>query len=118
MDDAVEQRRSDDDIAEELSPVVHGAVRSDHDRGLLVAAHEQIGEFVTGVGGEFAQEQIVDDHQLRGVDLCAVLAQLAELARFVDFLQQYVRFAVEGSVATLHGQLRDGLGAVAFAGAG
>ena len=118
MDDAVEQRRSDDDVAEELAPVVHLAVRSDDERGLLLAAHQQIGEFIAGVGGEVAQEQIVDDHQLRGIDLCAVLVQLAELARFVDLLQQHVRLAVKDSVAALHGQLRDGLGAVAFAGAG
>ena len=118
MDDAVEQRRSDDDVAEELAPVVHLAVRSDDERGLLLAAHQQIGEFIAGVGGEVAQEQIVDDHQLRGIDLCAVLVQLAELARFVDLLQQHVRLAVKDSVAVLHGQLRDGLGAVAFAGAG
>ena len=35
----------------------------------------------------------------------------------MDLLQQHVRLAVKDSVAALHGQLRDGLGAVAFAGA-
>lgn len=79
---------------------------------------EHLGELVAGGGGAFPQEEVVDHHQVGGIDLSAVFAQLAELACFVDLLDQYVRLAVEDLVAALHSQLRDRLGAVAFAGAG
>ena len=50
-----------------------------HDRGvLLVAAHEDVGEFVVGGGGQAAQEQIVDREQFGRLQQSAALAQGAE----------------------------------------
>src|SRR6185312_4695607 len=52
------------------------------------------------------------------IQLRAVLAQLAELARLVQLVDEYVRLPVEDLVTALHGELRDGLRAMALAGAG
>lgn len=59
MHEAVEQPRDDDDIAEQLRPVLERPVRRDDGRGSFVAAHQHIGEFVAGVGRQPAQEQVV-----------------------------------------------------------
>jgi site-specific DNA recombinase len=48
--DAVKQRRDDDHVSQELSPVIHHPVGSDHDRGFLVATHQHVGKLVAGVG--------------------------------------------------------------------
>src|SRR6185437_6960190 len=72
--DAVEKRRDHDDVSQELPPVIYAPVRCDDDGGFLVAAHEHVGELIAGVYWKLAQEQIVDDEQLRGGDLSAVLA--------------------------------------------
>jgi hypothetical protein len=51
MHQAVEERGDQDDVAEQLAPVIERAVRGDDRRGLLVAAHHHIGQFFASLGG-------------------------------------------------------------------
>ena len=61
-----------------------GNLRRDCRRAFLVAAHERIGELVAGAGGEPAQEQVIEDEQLRAVQLRAVFADFAELGLVIE----------------------------------
>lgn len=94
MHDAIEQRRDEGDITEQLRPVLDRSIGRDHGGELLVATHEHISEFVTGVARQLAKEQIVDDGELGATKLRTIFLNLAELARLVDLLQQRVRFTI------------------------
>ena len=85
--------------------------------GFFVTTHEHIGEFVAGVRGQSAQEQVIDDEQACSGELLAVLAELAELSGLVDFVDQHMRFAIEDAVAMLDGDESERLGDMALAGA-
>ena len=70
---------------------------------------------IGGVGGQRAGEQIIDHEQVRGFHLRTIFSDRAELARFVDVLDQHMRLAIEHLVAALYGQVRECLGGVALA---
>ena len=118
MHEAVEERSHDDHVAEQPPPVLERAVGGDDRGGALVAAHEHVGELVAGVRGELAQEEVVDDQQLGGLELGAQLAQFTELARLADVLDELVGFAVVDSAAVCHGERGERFRNVALSGAG
>ena len=101
MHQAVEERGDHDHVAEQPRPVFDRAIGG-HDRGgAFVATHQDVGQLLAGVGGQLAQEQIVDDEQLGGLDVGAQFLELAELAGFGEVLDELVGFAVEDLVATV-----------------
>ena len=74
MHQAVEQGRDHADIAEQRSPVVERSIGRDNRRSLLIAAHQPVGESIAGGGGQFADEQVVDDQEIGAVELRTVFA--------------------------------------------
>lgn len=90
----VEQWGDHDHVTEEPRPGVDGPIGRD-DRGpLLVPRHDDIGELVAGLRGEFARKEIVDEEQFDARDLRAEFPELPEFARFGDVFEELMRFAV------------------------
>ena len=118
VEQAIEQRRDDDRIAEQFGPVLERPIRRDDGGRLFIAAHQDFGEFVAGVGGEFAQEEVINEEEIGRLQLAAVDADLPELARFGDVFDQLMRFAVEDLVAALDGEQRKRFRDVTFPRAG
>ena len=78
-----------------------------HDgRGLFVATHQDVAEFVAGRCLELAKEEIIDDDEISRFQLAAAHADLAEFARFDQVFNELMRFAVDDLVAALHGEER------------
>ena len=61
----------------------------------FVPTHQDVGEFVAGRRGKFAQEEIVNEQQIDGLELRAEDPELAQLARFGDVLDELQRVADE-----------------------
>ena len=68
---AVEQRRDDDDVAEEFRPVIDGSVGGDDGGELFVAAHQHVGKLVARCEK--------DDHELRDLSLEAFRAVCGQI---------------------------------------
>ena len=99
MHQAIEQRRDDNDVPEQLRPVLDRPIRR-QDRGeLLVSTHQHVSEFLARIQRELPQEEVIEHHELGGHHLGAILSQLAQLARLVDLLDQRVRLSIKHLVA-------------------
>ena len=118
VEQAVEHRGDGGGIAEEFAPVLHGPVRSEQGRGLLVAAHHDLEEILGGGVRELAHPEIVDDEQGDGGDGGDEVLPGAGELRLREILDEDVGLAIEDTVALLdHGEAQ-GLRQVALAGAG
>ena len=73
-DDAVDHGGGDGLVAEHASPAGEGQVAGEHERGVLVAGADELGEQVRGVLFEGQVADLVDDDQ-------SVAAQLGQLLR-------------------------------------
>ena len=104
--------------AQQSGPVVEGPVGGEDGGGLLVAGHEDVGQFVAGVGGELSEEEIVEQEQVGAAYLGSELAEVAELTGLGDVLDELVGLAIEDLEAALDGGGSEGFGNVALAGAG
>jgi len=51
----------DHHFAEQSRPVVDRTIGGDDGRGFFVTAHQHVGEFVAGVGGQSAQDYVVNE---------------------------------------------------------
>lgn len=88
MHQPVQQRGNDDDIAKEGGPILNRAIGGQHRGPFLVATHEDVGQLLARLRGELPQEQIVDEEEIRSLELRAVFAQRPEFARFVEVFNQ------------------------------
>ena len=118
MEQAIEHGGDGGAVAEQFAPVFDGAVGSQQGAGALVAAHDDLQQILGGGGRELAHAEVVDDEQRHGGQQFHVLFARAVEGGFGDFLEQGVGLAVEDAIALLDGGLADGLGEMAFAGAG
>ena len=118
MEQPVEQRGDGRGVAEELAPVLDGAVRSDQGRRFLIPAHHEFQEVLGGRLRELPHPEIVDDEQRDGRDVGDVLLAGAGGLGLGEVVEEGMRFAVEDAVALLDHREADGLGHVAFAAPG
>ena len=118
MEQAVEQRGDGGGVAEQLSPVVDGAVRGEHRGGPLVASHDEFEQVLGGGVGQLSHAEVVDDEQGHAGQLGQVgLAGVGE-GGLGELLEEGVGLAVDDAVALLDGGAADGLGDVTLARAG
>ena len=115
---AVEERGDRGGIAQQLAPVLDGAIGRDERGGALVAAHDDLEEVLGGGGRELAHAEVVDDEQRDSGELGEVLLAVAIEDSVGDLVEQDVCLAVEDAVALADGGAADGLGEVALAGRG
>ena len=118
MHQPVEQRRNKNHIPEQRCPVFDRTIGGDDGGELLVPTHQHVGKLLPGVRGQAAQEQIVDDEDLGGLQVSAVFLQFTELTGQVYFLDECVRFAIQDFVPALDAEQRKCLRRMALARAG
>ena len=94
------------------------AVRGQHRAGPLVPSHDYLPQFLGSGEGQLAHPQIVEDEQVYGHQELHVLFAGTVESSFGQFIEQGVGLAVEHAIPLLDGGMADGLGQVAFAGAG
>ncbi len=63
VEEAVEERADRGDVAEQLPPVLHGAIRGQQSAHPFVPPHDQLEEILGGGGGEPAHGEIVEDEE-------------------------------------------------------
>ena len=118
MEQAVEQRGDGCGVAEELAPVLDGAIRGEDRGGPLVASHDELEEVLGGGVGQLAHAEVVDDEQGDVGQLGEVgLAGVGE-GGLGELLKEGVGFAVDDAVALLDRGVADGLSDVTLAGPG
>src|SRR5271169_2954759 len=64
-------------IAEQLSPVFHGSVRSNQRAGSFVASHDDFKQFLSGGQRQLAHSQVIDDEKRHGGKQFHVLLAVA-----------------------------------------
>jgi len=74
VEEAVQERADGGDVAEQLPPVLHGAIRGQQSAHPFVPPHDQLEEILGGGGGEPAHGEIVDDEEGDGGELRQPLA--------------------------------------------
>jgi len=118
MQQAVEHGADGGCVAQQLAPVFDWAVRGQHGAGPLVAAHDDLQQFLGGGERQLAHAQIIDDQQGHGHQKLHVFFACTVKRSVGQFIEQSVGFAVEHAVSLLNGSLSDGLRQVTFARAG
>ena len=119
VEQAIEQRGDGGGVAEQLAPVVDGAVRREERGRALVAAHDELEEVFGGGVRQLPHAEVVDDEQRHGRrDRRGTSLRVPSSVASASLLEQRVRLAVEDAVALLDRGAADGLGEVALAGAG
>jgi hypothetical protein len=115
MEQTIEQRRDGGGVAQELPPVVHGAIRGEQRGGFFIAAHHDFQEVLGGGLGQAPHPEVINEEQGDGGDLRDVLLAGAGELGLGEVLEEDVGLAVEDAMALLdHGEA-DGLGQVALA---
>ena len=118
VEQPVEQRHDGGGIAQELAPVLRGAIRSNQGRGFFIAAHHDLQEILGRGVGQPPHPQVVNEEQGDGGELRDVLLARAGELRIGELLEEDVGFPVQDAMTLLdHGEA-DRLGQVALARAG
>jgi hypothetical protein len=91
---AIQQRCDDYDIAQKLSPVVHGSVGGDDRAMFLVATHEDVSQLFAGVRWQNLKEQVVDYQEIHAFQVMAVFSDGPVFAREVDLLDELMGLAL------------------------
>jgi hypothetical protein len=89
-----------------------------HSTGALIAAHHDLQQILGGGHRQLAHAEIVDDEQRHRSQQFHVLFAGSIDGRFRQVIEQFVGFAIKHAIALLNGGLSDGLGKMAFPGAG
>jgi hypothetical protein len=118
VEQPVEEGRHRRRVAEQLAPVLDGAVRRDEGGDALVAAHDELEEVFGRGSRELAHTEVVDDEQRHGGELGHdLLAALVERG-IGELVEKRMRLAVAHSMALLDGREGERLCEVTLAGAG
>ncbi len=118
MEQSIEQRSDGRGVAEELAPVLAGAIRGDQRRSPFVAPHDDLQEILgRGVGQPFHPE-IVDHQERDRGDLREVILPRAGELSVGELVDEAVGLAIEDAMPLLDDGEADGLGEMAFARAG
>ena len=104
-------------VAEQLAPVIDGAVGRHDGTGAFVTPHDEFEEILGGGGGQLAHAKIVDDEQRHRLVLGHQFFARAIEGGVGDLFEQHVGFAVGNLVAVEDRRQADGLGQVALASA-
>jgi hypothetical protein len=86
MQEAIEHGGDGGVVAEQLSPVLDGAVGGEDGAGAFVATHHQLEKVLCGARGQLAHAEVVDDEYLR--DLLRVLAHWPK-DRFLELAPKF-----------------------------
>ena len=118
MEQAIEEGGDRRGVAEELAPVIDGAIGRQQRGRAFVAPHDQF-EQIFGRGvGQLAHTQVVDDEERDGRQRREVCLACIRERGLRDLFQQRVGFPIEDAVALLNDGASDGLGEMALARAG
>src|SRR5438552_3424240 len=117
VEEPIEERGDGRGIAEELAPVVDGAVRGEQRARALVATHDELEEVLGGGGREFPHAEVVDDEQRDAGELVHAVAARAVDAGLGELIEERVGLEVEDPTALLDGGLADCLCEMTLAGA-
>ncbi len=109
MEQSVEQRGHGRRVAEELAPVVDGAIGREDDRGPFIPADDELEQIFGGVRWQFAHAEIVDDQERDGTERREDLLACAIERGVRQHFQQQMRFAIVHPVALLERHLAEGL---------
>src|SRR5260370_29221927 len=60
MEEAIEHGGDGGTISQQFAPVFHWSVGSEQSTGALIAAHDDLQQFLDGGGGELAQTQVIN----------------------------------------------------------
>ena len=118
MQQAVQHRSDRGCIPQQLSPILDRTIGSQQGTGTLISSHDDLQQFFSGSEGQLAHSQVIDDQQRHRFQKLQALFACAVDRSFSQVIKQGVGLAVEHAIALLDGRLADGLGQVAFAGAG
>ena len=77
VQEAIEERGSDDGIAEDLAPIGKAAFRGEDHRALFVAGVDELEEQVVAAGSDREVADFVDDEQRKAAVIADPLAQSA-----------------------------------------
>ena len=114
VEEAIQEGSDGRGVAEELSPVLDGPIRSDQSGGPFVAPHDDLQQILARGGRQLAHAEVIDDEQRDGGDVAEVgLAGAGELG-VGEFFEKHVGLAVADAVALLDDGEADGLGEMAF----
>ena len=118
MEQPIEERGDGRGVAEQLAPIIDGAVRRQQRGRALVATHDQLQEILGGGVWQLPHAEVVDDQQRHGGELGEIVLAGAVERGIGEFFEQGVGLAIEDAIALLDRGAADGLREVAFAGAG
>jgi hypothetical protein len=69
VEEPIEERGDGGGVAEQLAPILDGAVRGDEGRGAFVAAHHDLQEVLGRGRWEFAHAEVVEDEERDGREM-------------------------------------------------
>jgi hypothetical protein len=104
-------------IAEQLAPVVDGAVGSEQRADALVTSHDDLRQIFGGGVRQFAHAEVINDEQRYSGDQFHIFFARTISDGVGQFIEQDVGFAIQHAVTLLNGGLADGLRQVTFASA-
>ena len=116
MQQSVEEGAHGGIVAEQLAPVVDGAVGCHDGADALVATHDDFEQVLSGGVRQLAHAEVVDDEQGHGADLLHEVLPRTVEGRIGELFDQGVGFLVEHFVAVVNRSEADGLREVALAG--
>jgi hypothetical protein len=118
VQEAIEERRGDDGIAEHFTPLREAAVGGEDHRAFLVAGVDQLEEQVGAAGGDRQVADLVDDEQARPGEEADLVAEAAVAFGAAERLDELGQRAAVDALAGLDRGDAETDGEVAFAGAG
>ena len=95
VEQTIEQRRDGGGVAQELVPVLHGAIRREQRGGFFIAAHHDFQEVLGRGVGQSPHPEVINEEQRDGGDLRDVLLAGAGELRIGEFLEEDVGLAVQ-----------------------
>ena len=118
MQQAVEQGADGRGVAQQLAPVLDGAVGSDQAGSAFIATHDDLQQILGRGEWELAHAQVIEDEQGHGgEEFHALLACLIE-SGVGQLFQQTMGLAIQDAIALLDRGLADGLSEMRFSAAG
>lgn len=118
MQKAVEHGADSSNITKQFAPVFDGTIRCQQRAKTLVAAHDDFEQILGSRVWQLAHSKIVDDEQRNCGDRFHVLFTCAVGVGIGQFVEQNMGFAIQHFIPLQNGGLANGLGQMAFAGAG
>ena len=118
VEQSVEQRGHGRRVAEELAPVVDGAIGREDGRGPLIPAHNELEQIFGSSRWQFPHAEVVDDQERDGAERREDLLPRAVERGVGELFEQQMRFAIVHAMALLDRRLAERLRQVTLAATG